>query len=538
MIRELFLPDALFTQNIIGLEIGKNQILACQIFQKKDRTKVEKIVTTNIESSADKSYEEQIIVALEHTLNQFENQKNCILRLTIPNSQIFFKELTVPFLDRNKIKLILGYEIESNLPFSLSEAVFDFVFTKQDLIKKESLLTVAVAQKKQIDFYLDLINQAQTKLKISTITVDLIGTFNLYHLLEKNSLEKNNLSSRMLIDAGKTSITIVYLWENQPWLVRNLPYGINSIVSKIATSQKKSSKDVIEWLLRFGLEEHEGQNLNVFFEKLINDIKFTLRSFQTQIGVTPEQATNPEIFLVESAIEIKDFASSLTKNLNLECHNLLLNKLNTNHKLEIAAGVHIAPGSLPCLNAALIDLQNAEFNLLPINALSDKILRYQIITTFLLSAMILGSIYIIGFIKNQNLQNILNQYSTETVKKLKNEFNLNTSTLTEALAQANTKVDNESKLWFSFSNQTRYSTLKYLQVLSDAIDMKNLNLDIKKLIISDNNMTIQGAVEQYEDIYPFEQALTSVPIFKSVTKSLGKNFTINITLKQSDRELA
>ena len=528
MIRALFLPDALFAQKLVGLEISKNAVFACQISQKKEVVKIQKTISANIEANNENTHEEQLVAALKQVLSQVDGE---LIRLTIPSNQVFFKEVTIPFLDYHKIKMVLGYEIESTLPFSLQEAVIDFIITKQDKVKKESTVLAVVAQKKQLNYYLDLIHQTKAKIKVGAITTDLLGTYALYALLYRT----NKNQYQVLLELGKTSITIVYLVNGNIEFVRNLPYGINNLIAKIASQSKRTPKDLAEFLLRFGLEETTEIDLMTPFAKLVDDVAFTINSFKAQVG--PNVLLN-NVLIVESALPIKDIARYLTAKTKLTCTTLDLNKIGAHSNFTLLPGATINPITLPCMVAAITCAENKDFNLLPTDALNTDLARYQIITMITITTLILTSIYGFWFIKNKTLNSTLLSYKKQASEKLKKAFSDVDDDLSTAISQAALRVNNEKKLWFSFSNQTRYSSLKYLQVLSDAIDMKKLNLDIKKLIIVDNTMTIQGSVEKFEDLYPFEQALTSVPIFTSITKPQEKNFTIKITLKQNDKDSA
>lgn len=531
MIRALFLPDKLFSQSIVGIEVGKNNVYICQATHQNSVTKIEKFVSANIDINNEKTHEEQVLNALNQALGQINIKSDSQIRISLANNLVFFKELTVPFLDTQKIKMILGYEIESSLPFALADAVFDFVITKQDWVKKESTLVIAIAQKKVLDFYIDLIKKANTKAQLSTITVDLFNVFGLYSLL----YQEQTKDYQILLELGKTSITISYLWQGRLWLVRNLPYGINSVISKIASTTKKSTKDVVESLFRFGFEPNDSYDPSSYFDKIIQDLVFTISSFQLQVE---PNTVAPQLLIIESAIEIKNIAQILSNRLKITCHTLELNKISANNSIVVDPSVTITPNNLSCITTAIITPHNSEFNLLPSNCLDSKLLRYQIITIFSLTLVMFLTIYAIGYFKNRQLQNILVVYQEEAVKKLKKAFpTIEGKSLVSVIGDANTKVYNERKLWFSFSNKTRYSTLKYLQVLSNAIDMKKINLELNKLIINDTTMTIKGSVKEYDDLYALESALINVPIFKSVTKPQEKSFTIVITLKQSDRDI-
>jgi Tfp pilus assembly PilM family ATPase len=539
MIRELFLPESLFGKNIIGLEINKTHIMACLAWQKKATITIQKIANVSIENDAESSYEQELVSAVRQALSKLElNKADYQIKIAIPNNLVFFKELTVPFLDQHQIGLILGYEIEASLPFSLSEAVFDFMLVKQNLIQKTSTILVAIAQKKQLDFYINIVKQANNKNQVDTITVDLLATVGLVSNIYQSDLNKYKL----LLDLGKNSITISYLLEGKPLLVRNLPYGINNIVAKIASACKSSQKDIAESLFRFGLAQDlsQEQNMAGYFNKLIEDLVFTINSFQTQFtALTPaNNLSQNNLLIVESALEIKDIANYLASELEINCENLNLSKINLSKKLLIAPNVTINAHNITCVNSVLGAPANCDFNLLPTSELDTKLVRYQMLTTLVVTIIILATIYGLGVIKNSGLANKLLSSKQQTLSALKGAFNNIDNNLNDAINQAETRVNEEKKLWFSFSNQNGYSTLRYLQELSSAIDMKKIDLDLKKLTIHDHIMTIVGSVEKFENLYLLEQALSNVAIFKSFTKSIDKNFTIKIVLKQSDRDLA
>lgn len=522
MIRALFLPDEWFSQDIIGVEIGKYTVSACKAVKKGQITTIQKITTINIETNNEKTHEEQTVIALDQLLSPFTNGH---LRICLANNQVFFKELTVPFLDDHKIKMILGYEIEASLPFPLAEATFDFIILKQDKIKKESTILVAIAKKNQISFITDLIKQTKTKLKISAITIDLLGTLNLYNNIYSKKLDHCGL----LLDLGKNCITISYLWHGKPLLVRNLPYGLYALITKAMQVTHKSYQEVIEYLFRFGLDQTQDTDLKIVFEKLINDLNFTINSFRQQLS--PDHKIE-RMLICESAIEIKHIANYLTNQINLECQILELNKLGIYKNLVIKTNLIINPNNLPCLLAILNNPDSPNFNLLPSEEITDSLLGYQIFTAGIITILILGTVYGVCFIKNQTLNQTLLRYQKEAISELKAAFGeIEARNLTSAINEAEARVNREKKIWFSFSNQNGNSVLKYLQIISNALDVDKLNLDLKKLIIKDDLITLQGSVAHDEDIAPLEHALT--PIFK-ITSPQSTNFDIKMTLKQKD----
>jgi hypothetical protein len=433
-------------------------------------------------------------------------------------------------LDYQKIKLVLGFEIESSLPFPLHEAALDFIITSQDLAAKSSTLLVAVTQKKHLDGYLELFGQLKNKFNISAVTIDLFGLYGLCTLLPSPELGKY----QVLLDLGKNSITIVYLLNGQLKLVRNLPYGLNTIINRIASSVGRSHAEIAESLTRYGVDLPDTPSAQTEFKKLINDLTFTLNSFKAQSGNT-EIA---QVLVVESGAQIKDFADYLATQTNLNYELFDLRKLTSNKQISLADGLSLTQNYLSVIATAIQAPINQNFNLAPNLVAENKIVDYQIITGAALTLAIFVSLYTISSMQINQTEAILKRYQTEALKKLKSTFNINdiSADLPECINQAEVKVNNEKKLWFSFSNQTKYPFLKYLQELSLAIDLNKISLDLKKLTISDGIMTLQGSVDKFDDLYPLELALEEVSVFTHRTVPQEKSFVIKITLKQSSEE--
>lgn len=527
IIKNLFLPDYIFAQNIIGIEIGKHHISACQLYQNRQSAKVKNIVSVPIEQGSDQAHSDKTVSALGQALSRLSGNK---IRLSIPNNLVIFKELTLPFLDTQKIRMVLGYEVESTLPFPLHEAVLDFIVLDQNKKEKSTTVLAAITQKKHIDGYVELFEKLKTKREVNVVTTDLFGLYGIYSSAYTN--DKNKFE--ILIDLGKSTITVTYLLNGKIKLVRNLPYGVSNIVAKIASASDKNQKEVIEHLVRFGLNPDEDGMFNKEFEKLINDISFTLNSFKSQVETNVEIKN---ILLVESALEIKDIERYISKKINLNCETLDLKKISNSKNISLGHGVNITPIGLPSIAAALTTDVNSTFNLMPASTANSQLVDYQIITAAIITLAIFVSVYTISSMQIGKMERTLKKYNTSTLNRLKNSFGAaDTNDLDDIINLATIKVSNEKKLWFSFSSETRYSYLRYLQELSNVVDINKINLDLKKLIISDGIMTLQGKVDNFDDVGLLEQALAKAPLFKLTTFPQELSFTIKITLKQSSEE--
>ena len=83
------------------------------------------------------TYDVTISVNLEKMI---EGLAYDFVKLIIPSSQVLFKFLTLPLLDLEQIKMVVPFEIEQSLPFSLQEVSIDCIQLKKDNIKKESFI--------------------------------------------------------------------------------------------------------------------------------------------------------------------------------------------------------------------------------------------------------------------------------------------------------------------------------------------------------------------------------------------------------------
>src|SRR5688572_5280727 len=133
MIKEIFLPlkighRRILSQRIIGLAIQENAVTLAYVYASGKKTTVERLLIQEIEDGPLDTLTTRSSAAVKKIMGHIKKYDQ--LRVSIPASLVLFKELEVPFLDQEKIRMVLDYEIESMLPFSLHEAIIDFIVTK------------------------------------------------------------------------------------------------------------------------------------------------------------------------------------------------------------------------------------------------------------------------------------------------------------------------------------------------------------------------------------------------------------------------
>ncbi len=86
--------------------------------------------------------------------------------VALPGPSLVTHNLTLPFVDAKRIEAALPFEVESQLPFDLSEAVFDYqVAARRD---KQSDLIVGVARKDELRSLLEVLKELDVDPRIVT----------------------------------------------------------------------------------------------------------------------------------------------------------------------------------------------------------------------------------------------------------------------------------------------------------------------------------------------------------------------------------
>ena len=182
---------------------------------------------------------------------------------------------------------------------------------------------------------------------------------------------------------------------------------------------------------------------------------------------------------------------------------------------------------------------NEDFNLLrkELTISNFSLLKKQMIASLIL----ILAIFLIVFGYSQRQINKLvtenNNAAKETINVLRNTFGITDRAslinLSTAIPAAKTKVDEEEAIWFSFSQGARFSFLKYLQELSSLIERDSIGLNLKKLTMTHDLITLEGEVRDFKALENLENALSESKLFSHVSVPQETKFTIKITIKKN-----
>jgi site-specific recombinase XerD len=504
MIKDIFIPERvgsyfIFPQIIVGLEISKHYIRASKIkAQAKNRTVVS-CSESYIESHDDEA--QAIQKTLSRVLKDIGSYDKIYLALS--SSIVVFKHIIIDFIDAEKVRNIVPFEIENQLPFTLNNAIIDSIVTYEDTNTKQSHVLVSAVTKKNISYYLDIFTEQH--ISLDKITVDMIELYAFFqHAMHKNIDEKKAYA---LVDIDLYSVRIALIINQQLTFVRTLSKGLKYIAERIASHNEKSVSDTIEEFIRFGVQSSNESS----FEDLVNDITFTINTMLKQAQYDTHIY---KVFLSGFGADIKGMSDLICRMIESDCAEVELKKLLQQ------SGVTLKYTSLK--NKFLMSTATAlpwdttqQFNLIPDKQeRQKKVLSKQITALIILSLLIIGSFTIYSFIQTSYMNKAYKKSTTQAISKLKEYFDIKEKrSLKQANQQAQQKFNVEKQAVSRIVNKSTYSFLMYLDELSHILDKKRLGLVFEKVSMNPSSITIQGSVKNMEAAKILENAFKQSQLF-------------------------
>lgn len=497
---------------------------------------------------------------------------------TLSSSAIVFKELELPFIGRETLKLVIPFEVEAMLPFPLDESVIDFIITQENFEKKSSTVLVAAVRKEDVQIQFDLFQKADISLEL--LTIDVFALYQLYHAMSdqgaslkavRSSSKMNSLAriphkiyttirkafgynvslgqnssldnfqpkrSEVLIDIGFDSIKLLYLIDGVLGGVRVIPFGVADCLQRMSQELNVSSYELVTDL--FGSNSSE-KYIGIFIQEMqtiFNEISRTFLYFEQQRGIG---------YLAPHKITMSGFCTQKTVFLEMAKKHFgsIVELFDINRTLQFLRITSkdqniLIPEQTLLLSTDFVWQNNPDNNLLQdLARKSDNKLLYM-----QLLAMICASIVCIGgtwWRSSQTQQSWLTSYNAskkQFVQTLEQEMNIDLKgekNLKTMIEQAEQTLKRERALWFSFMKQNESSVLEYLQDLSIAIDRVSLGLELKQMHLDYEKVTMTGSVKNFEALDLFDEELQSLKLLTVVEKPRELSWTIQLQPKSMQK---
>lgn len=540
MIKNLFLPESikgyyLFPIRILGFDIGKTSVKAAQVLCKGKQIVVEKFFEEPIQATEQTDYQDRATAAIKIILEQAGSYDHIVCAL--PSWQAIFKEIKVPFIGSTTIKKIIAYEVEPLLPFALSDAVIDCIVTKEIPEEKSSEVLVAAVQNQYIAQLIALFAAAHANPE--KITIDFFALYGLFKLIPAYAQQKGGI---VLLDIEPHETRIAYIYDQQLRFIRTLPKGLLDQARVVAQKMNITEPEALEHIVRFGLEKDHNDAyiaaISQAFTTFFNDINFTFQSFTVQ--AKPAQSIH-KIVIFGTGASIKRLPEFVTHVCHIQTELFALSGLLHNQSIEITAKTPLNQGQCISLACALPQTPTADFNLRQkeFAPSTQKTVLTKLAVALGLMLLTLGALAFNTFWQIRRLHQDANALEQEAVTALKEKFKKipeDVQSLDEAIQEAKGQINREEKLWSGFSNESRPRFLKYLLELTTKIDKAGTGLDLEKITLNQDTITLKGSVHGWDELKALETDLGQSKLFSKVEPSSDTKFTKIIRIAKRAQE--
>lgn len=458
MIRELFFPPVLggrplFPEKVVGITISGETVQIARVTQKRSGALITATEEFVIPEGEAKTHAQRLSTVLKRIAPTITADTH--VRVSYPSAKVITKEITVPFLEREKICKVVEYEVEPSIPFNLDNAVVDFIIMHQSEVKQSSTILVVAAQLDEVKKHLELFEKAG--LPVHSLTIDAFALAGLCLYLPSVTKLKHEYA---LIDVGTDS-------------------------SRVSIANKQS-------LIAIRTIAHEPIKTAAQAKSLRSEIQFTLTSF----NVKREEAISIEkLFYCGNNDLFGNIGTSLGETLGLPCEIVPTEELVAQTTIKSKAGL-LQPDAWQkythALGAAFTHEPYTDFTLRQKEiAFSVRPQLYrQFVTAGILLALLIGGLATIGYLDLREVDKAIATLEAKETAKLRRVFSENDTkrkkgSLQQLAKDAAAHVQEQETIWAPFAKQ-RLRPLEVLQELSQLFNRKKYTLSIDQVAINGN----------------------------------------------------
>jgi type IV pilus assembly protein PilM len=536
MIREILLPEHiggyyLFAKRIAGIEITATDIFVTYVHVQGRTISIQQCTHAAIERDNGQDELERTAQALKTATAGTPAEYH----VALSSSNVVFKHLKVPFADRQKIQKIIEFEVEPLLPFSVQDAVVDFLITRYIPEDQSASILVVAVQKQYIEQQLALFSAAG--LQPAVITVDMLQ---LYALYLKNPHYAALHGSVALLDIGFQVSKLAYIVDGELRFVRTLPMGIAQIAKNMAQLLNISAHDTRDELMRSGFEKKDDPTyvnaITQAWNTFIAQVQFSIQSFTTQ---TNQSQALTQLILSGLGATIPDIAEYMNGAMEVPTSVFDLDAIIAAEHITLTGVSHIPLTYCMSTATALPDTRTQEINLRQKEfapSYSGMLLK-QFTTAIALFLGIFILLFAHHYIQVRKLRNEVTTSKNQAVAALRGRFTdlPSGNNIDSLLEDARKQINDEEKLWSPFSTSSRNSFLYYLLELTNIYNQKSLGLVIDRVTLDQDKrmMHLKGNVKDYPALRELEQELRQSSLFRTVPSQDYEKFDMELPFADS-----
>lgn len=455
--------------------------------------------------------------------------ENAGIYINTPPEEVILREFSVPFISKGKIKDILPFELESQLPYEVSDIFYDYHFYPEKS-GNSSKVIVAACRRKFLEPYVQFFLKNNIPLKGIYIQVDAFLQLASF-VKELNTNDSQEPLRHLLYISGSFSLFLIT--QNGTWeYARIVPLGYDHLFKKLSDLWGKKDIESRQLLSETSLMDSEVVDYSYYqskfklskaksketvnclleFSSSINhEIKSTFIRSPMNKGEKAEKIPNEHNKVI--------LLSDMDNQVFLE--NILLEKSSwdisgfpygntpislTGRSFSMHVGLSYALASRKFLNFMDSDLKKM-FR-------KKKDFTDRLIYAALgLGLGFLGSSFAFNIIQKLNYyQSIEKRMATQFIGLFNRNPNADTSLLTQAQQLLN-EQKKRSEIYKLQSNKNKLSQILF--ELNQSL-MKAIDLHVDRLTYSGNNVTLMGSTGDFSELNNIKNIILDNRLFAEV----------------------
>ena len=503
------------TKNGIGLDIGSNSIKIVELERSSQGIELKNASVISVKTKDGRPKEENVVSSLTEAVISFRKLAKSQLVVAMPGRSVIVRHFKVPSVGASRIRQIIKYEAQQQVPFPLEEVIWDYQILKSEDKAAPDINIALVAVKS------GLIDDLIAKISGLGIAPDLIEatSFAVFNCAKFNDTLDNG--PIVLIDIGATSTDISVAKEKQLVFTRSIHIAGNDITRAIQKEQSIGFEDAEK-------TKHKKGNISAavsVLETLSSEIHRSISFYMSQMDRKSEFR---KVVLTGQSSNLKEITTFLSNSLKMEVVELnpFSNILISNERmLDI---VDRSPNAWSvAIGSALTALKETDtkINLLPSELIIEKKLkkkRMPLIMSAILLILIFVTMHIFALqnyiIKDSKLQRI------KDILKKCDSFIPRIKELEEERTKIKQRLNVSKSVIFKRDLWTR-TLMEMSRLTPSDIIISQFSSTVEE---KDNTLLVIGLADSYPALNNFIFRLKFSPYFKDAKLvSTKENKTIS-----------
>jgi general secretion pathway protein L len=299
---------------VLGLDLGSHTLKGIVVETTYRGATVKSVFTTPVPPDGERL--DRLKAALPKLFEQGAGAVDSVV-VSLPGTTLATHPIALPFSDPKKIESTLAFEVESQLPYDLDDAVFDHQVSSAD--EKGALLLVGVARKTELQPTLDALKEA--KLDPRIVTHAGLVYQNLIATLPPSTVEGDAAVAVLDLGHERCSLAIGKPGGSVEF-ARTFAGGGWSLTKALSNEFKISLADAAAWKEEHGAvgsevvgaeaERASGAFMRAL-QPVLRDLRSSLKSYNLRSNHRPVGA----LLLCGGTSKLKGLPAQLGQDLNL-----------------------------------------------------------------------------------------------------------------------------------------------------------------------------------------------------------------------------